>query len=60
MWGCEMKTYEVEIKRTSFVTVTVEALNEAHAEEEAHVEIDLQWAHIDAEWQIQSIKEVVK
>lgn len=55
-----MKTYEVEVKRTSFVTITVEALNEAHAEEKAYVEIDLQWAHIDAEWHIESIKEVVK
>ena len=53
-----MKTYEVEVKRTSFVTITVEALNKAHAEEEAHVEIDLQWANVDAEWQVQSIKEV--
>ena len=30
-----MKTYEVELKRVSFVTYVVEALDENHAEDEA-------------------------
>lgn len=62
-----MKTYEVALKRASPVTVgidsillTVEALNEAHAEEKAYAKIDLRWAHINAEWHIKSIKEVVE
>ena len=30
-----MKTYEVELKRISYVTYTVQALDENHAEDEA-------------------------
>jgi hypothetical protein len=34
-----MKTYEVELKRVSFVTYVVEALDENHAEDEAWKEL---------------------
>ena len=58
-----MKTYEVELKRTSYVVVTVEAEGEDAAQ-------DLAWQHVaedarygnpnDAQWEIESIEEVTK
>jgi hypothetical protein len=48
-----MKTYEVELKRTSYVTVTVEANSSEEAE-------DLAWREVDADsefWEINSIFE---
>lgn len=48
-----MKTYEVELKRTSFVTVTVEAKDTDEAEFIAWQEIPN--TH-DAEWEIESIQ----
>jgi hypothetical protein len=49
-----MKTYEVELKRTSYVTVTVEANSIAEAE-------DLAWREVDAEpefWEINFVEEL--
>lgn len=55
------KTYEVELKRESYITIWVEALNEAHAEELAWEEIETgDYSHEDASWLIESIEEVTK
>jgi hypothetical protein len=58
-----MKTYEVELKRTSYVVITVEAEGEDQAQ-------DLAWQHVvedgrygnpdDASWETESIEEVSK
>lgn len=56
-----MKTYEVELRRTSYITVTVEAEDEDHAEELAWKEIETGRTDInDATWEVESIKEVTK
>ena len=52
-----MRTYEVELQRTSYFIVTVEAENEDHAEE-------LAYKHVgnpdggDANWTTESIEEI--
>jgi hypothetical protein len=58
-----MKTYEVELKRTSYVVITVEAEGEDQAQ-------DLAWQQVvedgrygnpdDATWETESIEEVSK
>ncbi len=54
-----MRTYEVELRRTSYITLTVVADNEDEAEEKAWYEIELTRADIyDAAWEIESIEEV--
>jgi len=52
-----MKLYEVELKRVSFVTYTVEALDENHAEEEAWklLERDGGADNGDADWEVSSV-----
>lgn len=52
-----MKTYEVEMKRESYITIWVEALNEAHAEEVAWKEIEDRYDYKDASWLVESIEE---
>ena len=52
-----MKTYEVELKRESYITIWVEALNEAHAEELAWKEIENRRDADDASWLVESIEE---
>lgn len=54
-----MKTYEVELQRTSYITVTVVAENEDDAEK-------LVWKHIEADginindsnWSVESVEEI--
>lgn len=54
-----MKTYEVELRRTSYITITVEAENEDDAEEKAWREIEGGRTDIyDAQWDVESIEEV--
>jgi hypothetical protein len=53
-----MKTYEVELRRTSFIVVTVEAENEADAEALAWQESMVFDGNHDASWDIESIEEV--
>jgi len=57
-----MKTYEVELRRTSYITLTVEAENEEQAEELAWQEIESgdYGRAKDAHWECESIEEVVK
>ena len=52
-----MKTYEVELKRTSYVTYIVEALDETHAEDEAWklLERDGEADTGDADWEVESV-----
>ena len=52
------KTYEVELRRTSFITVTVEAEDEYAAEELAWQEAMVAASKHDASWDIESIEEV--
>lgn len=52
-----MKTYEVEIRRTSFFVVTVEAKDEEEAEDKAWEEINSRADTYHASWDIESIEE---
>ena len=51
------KTFEVELRRTSFIVVTVEAENEADAEALAWDEINTPRLD-DASWDVESIEEI--
>jgi len=53
-----MKTYQVELKRVSYVTMTIEADNEDQAEVLAWDELvtDGLWG-TDAEWFVESIEQ---
>ena len=53
-----MKLYEVELKRISFVTYVVEALDETHAEEEAWklLERDGRADTGYADWSLESVE----
>jgi hypothetical protein len=58
-----MKTYEIEIKRTSYVVLTIEAENEEQAEEKAWQEIDRSADYGlsgDADWETVNIEEMGK
>jgi hypothetical protein len=56
-----MKTYEVELKRTSFVTITVEAKDTEEAEFIAWQEIERGYADkSDGHWEVESIEEDFK
>jgi hypothetical protein len=55
-----MKTYEVELKRTSFVTITVEAKDMEEAEFIAWQEIESGYNDKYADWEIESIEETSK
>jgi len=55
-----MKTYGVELKRTSYIFVTVEAENEDDADEQAwkRIEADGGINIYDSSWDIESIEEI--
>jgi hypothetical protein len=55
--GAVMKTYQVELKRVAYVTMTLEADNEDQAEALAWDELasDGSWGS-DAEWFVESIE----
>jgi hypothetical protein len=54
-----MKTYEVEYRRTSYITVTVEANSKEEADQKAWREIEHDRADInDACWELELIQEV--
>ena len=51
-----MKTYEVEMRRTSYIVITVQAESEEHAEE-------LAWAELSSlgqatDWEVESIEKM--
>ena len=52
------KTYEVELKRESYVTLFIEAENEDEAEAKAWAEIDSRPDMGYATWGIESIEEM--
>lgn len=54
-----MKIYEVELRRTSYVTYMVQALDENHAEDEAWrlLERDRGADNGDADWEIEYVAE---
>jgi hypothetical protein len=52
-----MKTFEVELKRTSFITITVEAKDMEEAEFIAWQEIESGYNEGYANWEIESIEE---
>jgi hypothetical protein len=52
-----MKTYDVELKRTSYITLTVEANSEDEAETKAWEECNDRPDSDDAVWDIESIEE---
>jgi hypothetical protein len=49
-----MKTYEVELKRVSYIVLTVEAESEEEAESKAYEEADLSRDN-HADWSLESI-----
>jgi hypothetical protein len=56
-----MKSYEVEVRRTSYITLTVEAENEEQAEELAWQEIDEEGSYgtsKEAHFDLENIREV--
>jgi hypothetical protein len=54
-----MKTYEVELRRTSYIVLTIEAENEDEAEAKAWEEIERgDYKHEDATWEVESTEEV--
>lgn len=53
-----MKKFEVELRRTSYITVTVEAENEDKAEELAWKEVESRDDESYANWEVESIEEV--
>lgn len=55
-----MKTFEIELRRTSYMVVTVEAESQDEAEALAWKEIDSRPDSDDASWDIESIEEVTQ
>lgn len=54
-----MKTYEVELQRTSYITVTVVAENEDDAEKLAWKHIEANEVDInDSNWSVESVEEI--
>ena len=51
-----MKTYQVELKRTSYVNLTIEAENEDEAEALAWKQVDQDYYRDDGAWDIESIE----
>lgn len=51
-----MNTYQVELKRVSYVTVTVEAQNESDAEDAAWLELQMVgYDDTNADWSLSEI-----
>lgn len=51
-----MKTYEVEMRRTSYIVITVQAESEEHAEELAWAELSFSGQATD--WEVESIEKM--
>ena len=52
------KTYEVELRRVSYITVTVEAEDKDEAEELAWAECEERSDKADANWDVASVEEL--
>ena len=56
-----MKSYEVELKRTSYVSLYIEADSKEEAEEKAWQAIEAGYGNInDAQWEVESIQESIQ
>jgi len=56
-----MKKFEVELRRTSYIVITVEAESRDEAEDRAWEELDNNYDHGDfeaASWDVESIEEI--
>jgi hypothetical protein len=53
-----MKTYEIELKRVSFVTLTIEAEDQDAAEALAWEQIQRDYYRDDGDWDIAEVSEV--
>ena len=53
-----MKTYEIELRRTSFVTLTIEAEDQDTAEALAWEQIQRDYYRDDGDWEIGFVDEV--
>lgn len=53
-----MKTYEVELKRESYVLYTVEANSPEEAEDKAWKELESDYTHSYGEWVLEFVREV--
>ena len=51
-----MKTYQIELKRTSYVNLTIEAENEDEAEDLAWRQMEQDYYRDDGAWDIESIE----
>jgi hypothetical protein len=51
-----MKTYQIELKRVSFVNLTIEAANEEDAEAQAWKQVEADYYRDDGAWEIESIE----
>jgi hypothetical protein len=57
--GLKMKTYHVELKRTSYINITVEAENKDAAEDAAWLELQTgDYDDINADWLLSYVGEV--
>lgn len=56
-----MKTYEIVLNRTSYITIWVDADSKEQAEDKAWAEIEHGRTDIyDAQWDVESIEEVTQ
>jgi hypothetical protein len=54
-----MKAYEIELKRTSYVTVTVHANSEKEAEDKLWAQLEHTFDRVDDfTWELESIEEI--
>ena len=54
-----MKTFEVELRRTSYITLTVEANDRDEAEAKAWQRVEADNVNInDAQWDVESIEDL--
>lgn len=51
-----MKTYQIELKRVSYVNLTIEAANEEDAEAQAWEQVEADYYRDDGAWEIESIE----
>jgi hypothetical protein len=55
-----MRTFEIELRRTSYITLTVEAKDEDDAEAQAWARVEADNVNInDAQWDVESIEELL-
>jgi hypothetical protein len=52
-----MKTYQIEMKRTSYVNMTIEADNDEEAEALAWLRVQQDYYRDDGNWEMESIEE---